>query len=98
MMTQKALETAQRNLAQRIGRWLDAMGERQPSFLEGDQLLKALTHLEARSYPEGETAMMWADWASRQSALEGSDFAEAHPRATPAILRTRFNAIRTSDE
>ena len=94
-MTQKSVATARRNLAYRIMRYLDALDEekRRPSLHEGEQLLKALAKLKSTDYPDGEVAMMWAEWATRQPASAGTAFTDPHPGAAPAALRTRFAEI-----
>src|SRR6266481_3669393 len=90
MTTFKALATARRNLWYRIDRYLAELEKRasQPGRREGDHLLRALDHLEAGTYAEGERDMMWAEVATRQP-----DASELHPTASPQDLRKRFAAI-----
>lgn len=89
-MTLKAAETARRNLAQRLERYLAMLEKReaQPGRREGDHLLRALAHLQTGTFADGEREMMWAEWASRQADAE-----EAHPTATAQVLRQRLDAI-----
>jgi len=89
-MTDKALETARRNLTQRVERYLEVLEKREASlgWREGDHLEKALAHLQAGTLDEGERDMMWAEWASRQP-----DAADPHPTATVESLRRHFAAI-----
>jgi hypothetical protein len=62
-MTLKAMATARRNLAQRIGRFLDGLDreKRAPTVWECSCLDDALLLLESESYPAGEAAMMRAE-------------------------------------
>lgn len=92
-ITSKALETARRNLTQRIERYLDVLAKREAKvgWREGDHLERALAHLEAGTLDAGERDMMWAEWASRQP-----DAADPHPTATVETLRQRFAAIVTA--
>lgn len=64
-MTQKAVTTARRNLAYRIGAQLDVIAEaaRQPDPWELHYLVLALDHLKTGDYAEGERAMMWGEMA-----------------------------------
>jgi hypothetical protein len=70
MMTLKVLGTARRNLWYCIDRYLAELEKRasQPGRREGDQLLRALDHLEAGTYAEGERDVMWAEVATRHQA------------------------------
>ena len=90
MTTFKALATARRNLWYRIDRYLAELEKRasQPGRREGDHLLRAMDHLEAGTYAEGERDVMWAEVATRQP-----DASELHPTASPQDLRKRFAAI-----
>ena len=90
MTTFKALSTARRNLWYRIDRYLTRAS--QPGRREGDHLLRALDHLEAGTYDEGERDMMWAEVATRQP-----DASEPHPTASPRDLRKRFVAIAEAE-
>ena len=94
-MTLKSVATARRNLSQRIDRYLVEMEkmEAQPGRREGDHLVRALDHLQAGTFPEGERDMMWADVATRQP-----DASEPHPAATLQDLRQRFAAIAGAEE
>jgi hypothetical protein len=94
MTTFKALSTARRNLWYRIDRYLADLEKRasQPGRREGDHLLRALDHLEAGTYAEGERDMMWAEVATRQP-----DDGEVHPTASPQDLRKRFVAIAEAE-
>jgi hypothetical protein len=85
--TFKALSTARRNLWFRIDRYLADLEKRasRPGRREGDHLLRALDHLEAGTYDEGERDMMWAEVATRRA-----DVGELHPEASPQDLRKRF--------
>lgn len=94
-MTSKALETARRNLTQRIARYLELPtdGAAKLGRREGVHLQSALTHLQAGTFDEGERDMMWAEWASRQP-----DAAEPHPSVTLEDLRKRFATIAGETE
>jgi hypothetical protein len=94
MTTFKALSTARGNLWYRINRYLAELETRasQPGRREGNQLLRALDHLEAGTYAEGERDMMWAEVATRQR-----DASELHPAASPQDLRKRFAAIAEAE-
>ena len=94
MTTFKALSTARRNLWYRIDRYLADLEKRasQPGRREGDHLLRALDHLEAGTYAEGERDVMWAEVATRQP-----DDGEVHPTASPQDLRKRFVAIAEAE-
>ena len=94
MTTFKALATARRNLWHRIDRYLAELEKRasEPGRREGDHLLRALDHLEAGTYAEGERDMMWAEVATRQP-----DASELHPTASPQDLRKRFAAIAEAE-
>jgi hypothetical protein len=63
-----------------------------PGRREGDHLLRALDHLEAGTYAEGERDVMWAEVATRQP-----DASELHPTASPQDLRKRFAAIAEAE-
>ena len=90
MTTFQALATARRNLWYRIDRYLAELETRasQPGRREGDHLLRAMDHLEAEAYADGERDVMWAEVATRQP-----DAREPHPTASPQDLRKRFAAI-----
>ena len=98
MTTFKALATARRNLWYRIDRYLAELEKRasQPGRREGNHLLRALLralgHLEAGTYAEGERDMMWAEVATRQP-----DASELHPTASPQDLGKRFAAIAEAE-
>ena len=94
MTTFKALATARRNLWYRIDRYLAELEKRtgQPGRREGDHLLRALDHLEAGTYAEGERDVMWAEVATRQP-----DASELHPTGRPQDLRKRFPAIAEAE-
>src|SRR3981189_1660717 len=70
MTTFKALGTARRNLWYRIDRYLAELEKRtsQPGRREGDHLLRALDHLEAGTYAEGERGRACAAAAGCQRA------------------------------
>ncbi len=89
-MTSKALETARRNLTDRIERYLDVLEKREAKLglREGGHLERALAHLEAATFDAGERDMMWAEWASRQP-----DAADLHPTASVENLKQRLAAI-----
>jgi len=89
-MTSKALETARRNLTDRIERYLDVLEKRgaKLGLREGGHLERALAQLEAGAFEAGEREMMWAEWATRQP-----DAADLHPRATVENLKQRLAAI-----
>lgn len=88
-MTSKAMETARRNLAQRIDRYLQELEKRDAKlgWREGDHLQSALDHLQAGTFGDGERDMMWAEWASRQP-----DAVDPHSTVTWQSLRQRFAA------
>ena len=94
MTTFKALATARRNLWYRIDRYLAGLENKasQPGRREGDHLLRALDHLEAGTYAEGERDVMWAEVATRQP-----DASELHLTASPQDLRKRFAAIAEAE-
>jgi hypothetical protein len=89
-MTDKEAATARRNLSQRIDRYLAEMEKRaiQPGRREGDHLLRALGHLQAGTFADGERDVMWAERASRQP-----DLGEPHPTTNLQDLLQRFVAI-----
>jgi hypothetical protein len=61
-LTVKAMETARRNLVQRIERLLAEAGKSgEFTGWQADQLLEAIRQLEAGAYPEGERTMMRAE-------------------------------------
>ncbi|MDI1284407.1 MAG: hypothetical protein PSV46_08415 [Reyranella sp.] len=55
-------------------------------------MVRALGHLEAGTFAEGERDVMWAEWASRQPGD-----AEPHPTATRATLLKQM-AATVADE
>jgi hypothetical protein len=96
MMTLKAMATARRNLAQRIGRFLAQLDResRMPTLGECWCVEDALLLLESMSYPAGEDAMMRAE----KSDVFGTS--EAIARITPGTqirpvlgLRDRLSTI-----
>lgn len=90
----KAAETARRNLAHRLDRYLVFLEKReaQPGQREGDHLLRALDHLRSGTYDAGERDVMWADWASRQP-----DTGDPHPGATREALVKRLAEVLQGD-
>ena len=68
------------------------LARRQPGLREGNHLLRALDHLEAGTYAEGERDMMWAEVATRQP-----DASEMHPTASPQDMRKGFAAIADAE-
>lgn len=90
MLTQKAIETARRNLAHRLDRYFAILEKREASIgkREGDHLLRALDHLQSGSFDAGERDVMWAELASRQA-----DAVDAHPTVSVTVLRERLAVI-----
>ncbi len=91
----KAAETARRNLAHRLDRYLADLEKREADIgkREGDHLLRALDHLQAGSFDAGERDVMWAELASRQA-----DAVEAHPTISVTMLRERLAVIGGAGE
>lgn len=91
----KAAETARRNLAHRLDRYIADIEKREASIgkREGDHLLRALDHLQAGSFEAGERDVMWAELASRQA-----DAVDAHPIVSVTVLRARLTVIGGAGE
>jgi hypothetical protein len=94
-MTQKAVATARRNLAYRIGVHLDVIAEaaRQPDPWELHYLVLALGHLKSATYDEGERAMMWGEMAPPSRAAQMVAELPAHEPQTMAELRALLETI-----
>jgi hypothetical protein len=94
-LTLKAQQTARRNLAQRIGRLLEAVDKagRQPTPWEAHYTSLALDELDARHYADGERTMMWAEGQSIFDTPVSPKPLPADKRtATLAQLRARMTA------
>ncbi len=94
MMTQKAMATARRNLAQRIERfWKLHEGKGDVSVWQTDQALRAIELLRAGEYPDGETAMMHAEMPD---AFEPQSYRSPERKDT-AVLLDHLKAALTSE-
>lgn len=107
-MTSKAMETAGRNLAQRIDRYLQELEkwDAKLGWREADHLLRALDHLQTGTFGDGERDMMWAEWATGTLEFQAIgvrsvlDFEFSKPVAVkvagPREFRRRRQAVPSS--
>ena len=82
--------TARHNLAERIGRFLDALAKANlnPDYWEGEHIVQALTCLDMGEFPRGERAMM----AAERPPQARSPLPEINGSATIEIPTTQLRA------
>lgn len=88
--------TARRNLAHRIGRFLDALNKADlsPDYWESMHVLQALECLEVEEFPRGERAMMAAERQPQsRSTLVGVNSKETVELPTTPQLRAKLEEI-----
>lgn len=95
-LSPKAVATARRNLAQRIGRLITAMEKeaREPTPWEAHYTVIALQLLEADRYPDGEWTMLHAERPDIfDTPIHPTPLPVDAHKATTAELRARLTEL-----
>lgn len=89
--TQKTTETAKRNLAQRIARFLKSEAAAKMTAWQADQAVLAMTCLIQHRFPEGERAMMNAELGK---TTEPAGYESGHAVTTVDLLERFDRAMK----
>jgi hypothetical protein len=95
-MSRQAVQTARRNLGQRIERLLNGIEKagRNPNRIEIDLLTVALGHLEMDEWPDGEQAVSRAERSGNPTSAQLAEVKVRSEPVTALHLRQRLEQIR----